>query len=341
MTSELPANHLIFGQSEAMQQVQEKVMRAAGAGVDAPVLIHGESGTGKEILARLIHKLSLQVDKPFVKVHCPAIPPALLETELFGYEKGAFTGADRSKPGRIEQADGGTLFLDEIAELTPSLQAKLLHILQESEVCRVGGQDSRQVKVRIICATNRDLEREISEGRFREDLYYRINVVNIEVPALRDRRIDMPILVGHFLDKFRAKYNRAAPALSEHSMELLAAHHWPGNIRELENIINRYVILNSEAFLASEFARRNPSWAPLEARSGEPISLKKISRAAGLEAQKQVILNILRVTSGNRREAARALNISYRALLYKLKDAGIGRKRAMQSKAAPTMQHVN
>ena len=343
MITPFPSEELIFGKSPAMWEVQQKVIRAAEAKTGAPVLIQGESGTGKEILARLIHRRSPWNSHRFVKVHCPAIPADLLESELFGYEEGAFTGASRSKPGRFEEANGGTLLLDEIAELGPRLQAKLLHVLQDGEVSRIGGQEQLSVKVRILCSTNRNLEQEIAAGRFRQDLYYRINVLNIELPPLKERLVDLPLLAAHFLTVFNDEYHRQTLPLSEGCMDILLAYHWPGNIRELSNLLNRYVILGSESLLIKELLAKNTSYGGADPAQPPQsvVSLKKIAKLAGLEAQKKVILSMLQSKNWNRKEAARALNISYRALLYKLKDAGITRKRKMQLKHLPSMQHVN
>src|SRR5215813_14044522 len=211
---EIPPEAVIFGHSEAMLAVRERLARLASANV--PVLIQGESGTGKDIIARLIHQRSPWKTGPYVKVNCPAIPGTLMESELFGYEKGAFTGAYGLKPGRVELAHRGTLFLDEIGELELSLQAKLLQLLQDGQFCRIGAQEDKKVEVRIICATNRDMEQEIANGTFRQDLFYRINVVNIQVPPLRERSSDIPILVDYFLDIFSKQFNRPCKPLSEH-----------------------------------------------------------------------------------------------------------------------------
>src|SRR5438477_12477076 len=238
---EVPPESVVFGQSEAMQALRSRLDKVAAANV--PVLIQGESGTGKDIIARMIHSLSPWKSGPFVKVNCPAIPGTLLESELFGYEKGAFTGAYGSKPGRVELAHRGTLFLDEISELDPALQSKLLQLLQDGQFCRIGAQEDKKVEVRVVCATNRQLEQEIATGSFRQDLFYRINVVNLQMPPLRERRGEIVELVMYFLDYYNRKYNCRARALSPELMGLLQKYHWPGNIRELENLVKRYVIL--------------------------------------------------------------------------------------------------
>src|SRR5262249_49165669 len=213
---DVPPEDIIFGHSETMQAVRSRLAKVAAANV--PVLIHGESGTGKDIIARMIHGLSPWKSGPFVKVNCPAIPGTLLESELFGYEKGAFTGAYGSKPGRVELAHRGTLFLDEISELDPALQSKLLQLLQDGQFCRIGAQEDKKVEVRVVCATNRQLEAEIESGTFRQDLYYRINVVNLHMPALRERRADIADLVNYFLDFYNRKFNCRAKALSPELM---------------------------------------------------------------------------------------------------------------------------
>src|ERR1700693_3506491 len=251
---EVPPDHIIFGHSEAMQAVRSRLGKVAAANV--PVLITGESGTGKDIIARLIHGLSPWKTGPYVKVTCPAIPGTLLESELFGYERGAFTGAFGSKPGRVEMAHRGTLFLDEISALDMSLQSKLLQLLQDGQFCRIGAQEDKKVEVRIVCATNRRLESEIESGAFRQDLYYRINVVNLHMPPLRDRRGDIEDLVTYFLDYYNRKYNCRARPISAELIAVLQKYHWPGNIRELENLVKRYVILGNEEGITSDLVTR-------------------------------------------------------------------------------------
>src|SRR5438477_4924545 len=238
---EMPPEAIIFGRSEAMNAVRDRLLKLAGANV--PVLIQGESGTGKDIIARMIHAASPWRSGPWVKVNCPAIPGTLLESELFGYEKGAFTGAYGMKPGRVEMAHRGTLFLDEISALDLGLQSKLLQLLQDGQFCRIGAQEDKKVEVRVVCATNRQLEVEVESGTFRQDLFYRINVVNLHLPPLRERRGDIEDLVAYFLEYYNRKYNCRARALSPELMVVLQKYHWPGNIRELENLVKRYVIL--------------------------------------------------------------------------------------------------
>ena len=242
-----------------MQSLRDRMDKVASANV--PVLIQGESGTGKDIIARMIHGLSPWRTGPFVKVNCPAIPGTLLESELFGYEKGAFTGAYGSKPGRVELAHRGTLFLDEISELDLGLQSKLLQLLQDGQFCRIGAQEDKKVEVRVVCATNRVLEAEIESGTFRQDLFYRINVVNLQMPPLRERKGDIPDLVTYFLEYYNRKYNCRARTLSGDLMSSLQKHHWPGNIRELENLIKRYVILGNEEVISSDLVAHQQEYS--------------------------------------------------------------------------------
>src|ERR1700747_832274 len=318
---EMPPDAIIFGRTEGMNAVRDRLTKLAGANV--PVLIQGESGTGKDIIARMIHAASPWRTGPWVKVNCPAIPGTLLESELFGYEKGAFTGAYGMKPGRVELAHRGTLFLDEISELDLGLQSKLLQLLQDGQFCRIGAQEDKKVEVRVVCATNRILENEIENGTFRQDLFYRINVVNLALPPLRERRGDIEDLVNYFLDYYNRKYNCRAKALSSELMTVLQKYHWPGNIRELENQIKRYVILGSEEVISSDLATHQADYFNAEINFDGPISLKKLTRQATRELERKVILKVLQANHWNRKQAARALGISYRALLYKIRDAGL------------------
>jgi two-component system, NtrC family, response regulator AtoC len=331
---EIPPDAIIFGRTETMQAVRERLTKLAGANV--PVLIQGESGTGKDIIARMIHAASPWRTGPWVKVNCPAIPGTLLESELFGYEKGAFTGAYGVKPGRVEMAHRGTLFLDEISELDMSLQSKLLQLLQDGQFCRIGAQEDKKVEVRVVCATNRKLEQEIENGTFRSDLFYRINVVNLYLPPLRDRAADVPDLVNYFLEYYNRKYNCRAKALSNEMMSVLRKYHWPGNIRELENLVKRYVILGSEDVISADLTPRNPDFFNTDIPVDGQISLKKLTRQAVRELERKVILKVLQNHHWNRKQAARALCISYRALLYKIRDAGLPSNRVARQQAAET-----
>ncbi len=329
---EMPPDAIVFGRTEAMQAVRDRLTKLASANV--PVLIQGESGTGKDIIARMIHTASPWRTGPWVKVNCPAIPGTLLESELFGYEKGAFTGAYGMKPGRVEMAHRGTLFLDEISELDMSLQSKLLQLLQDGQFCRIGAQEDKKVEVRVVCATNRKLEQEIENGTFRSDLFYRINVVNLHLPPLRERASDIPDLVAYFLEYHNRKYNCRARALSNELMSELRKYHWPGNIRELENLIKRYVILGNEEVISSDLAPRATDLFNTEIPVDGQISLKKLTRQVVRELERKVILKVLQNCHWNRKQAARALSISYRALLYKIRDAGLPSNRTVKRREA-------
>jgi two-component system response regulator AtoC len=330
---EIPPEAVVFGRSEAMQNLRERLDKVASANV--PVLIQGESGTGKDIIARMIHGFSPWKTGPFVKVNCPAIPGTLLESELFGYEKGAFTGAYGTKPGRVEMAHRGTLFLDEISELDLGLQSKLLQLLQDGQFCRIGAQEDKKVEVRVVCATNRKLEVEIESGTFRQDLFYRINVVNLHMPPLRERRGDIEDLVNYFLEYNNRKYNCRARALSTDLMAALQKYHWPGNIRELENLVKRYVILGNEDVITSDLVNRDQEYFNPDINLDGPICLKKLTRQATRELERKVILKVLQAHHWNRKQAARALSISYRALLYKIRDAGLPPNRSSRRRPEP------
>src|ERR1700733_10132395 len=334
---EIPPDNIIFGHSEVMQAVRSRLSKVAAANV--PVLITGESGTGKDIIARLIHSLSPWKVGPYVKVNCPAIPGTLLESELFGYEKGAFTGAVGSKPGRVEMAHRGTLFLDEISELDPTLQSKLLQLLQDGQFCRIGAQEDKKVEVRVVCATNRKLEEEIANGTFQADLFYRINVVNLHMPPLRERVSDLSDLIAYFLDRYNRKFNSRAKPLSTELMNSLRKYHWPGNVRELENLIKRYVILGTEEAISGDLRPHQPDFFNADIAVDGPISLKKITRQAVHELERKIILKVLQHHHWNRKQAARALNISYRALLYKIRDAGLPSNRGPRRPQPDDVNH--
>src|SRR5437660_158068 len=326
---EIPAESIVFGHSDAMQALRARMDKVASANV--PVLIQGESGTGKDIIARMIHGRSPWKTGPYVKVNCPAIPGTLLESELFGYEKGAFTGAYGMKPGRVELAHRGTLFLDEIAELDPAIQAKLLQLLQDGQFCRIGAQGERQVEVRVVCATNRQLQQAIKSGTFRQDLFYRINVVTIELPPLQERSGDIPMLLNYFLEKYSKQYNSPVRTLSDGLWEVLREYRWPGNIRELENLAKRYVILGPEEAIGHILKDADQDDPALEGSEIPPkggIQLKKLTRQAVKQLERKIILIMLEVNARNRKASAHALRISSPTLLYKMKEAGLSPKMA-------------
>ena len=358
-----PNSHpMVFGDSLEMREVKELIERVAAT--DVGVLIRGESGTGKELVARALYASSVRRDKPFVKVNCAALPTELLESELFGFERGAFTGAIQQKPGKFEFANKGTIFLDEIGDMSYPLQAKLLQVLQDREFTRLGGKQDIRVDVRVISATNKDLPKACAEGHFRDDLYFRLNVVSINLPPLRERRDEIPVLTEYFLRKYSAEYSRPYSEVSPETMQMFMDYAWPGNIRELQNLVRRIVVLGTESPVRKEIglgfpvaARRAslspsvPAHAvetvavpatppPTSAPSATPTpaaaaaaaaagtddtntSLKDISRIAAREAEKVLILRMLQQTRWNRKETAQILGISYKALLYKIKDAGL------------------
>ena len=315
--------------SPPMRDVLQVIEQAARA--DVTVLVCGETGVGKEVVARAIHAHSPRRRATFVKVNCAAMPRELLESELFGHERGAFTGAHQRKPGRFEVADGGTIFLDEIGELHPALQAKLLHVLQDGEFSRVGGRHNIRVDVRTICASNRDLVREVAAGRFREDLFYRLNVINILVPPLRERREEISGLVEYFIQRYARVFNVPARTLTPETMQAFLTYGWPGNVRELENFIKRMIVLQ-DWNLARTLVTPTPvtpaaaSSEPFAATKG--LSLKEVSRRAVFEAEREVIQHALEQCRWNRVRTAKMLKISYRALLYKIKDMGLKRDSA-------------
>ena len=308
----------IIGKSAPMQDLWEMIVHVAPT--EATVLINGESGTGKELVAAALHHKSLRAKGPLVKVNCAALAETLLESELFGHERGAFTGADRRREGRFVQAQGGTLFLDEIGETSPGMQAKLLRVLQEHELQRVGGQETIKVDVRIFCATNRDLEEEVAANRFREDLYYRLNVVELWVPPLRERQGDIPLLANYFFRSFADKNGRQVSGITPECMDVLNRYPWPGNVRELEHSIERGVILMRGDYLdIRALPQAIQRWAGIHAAKEveeEPSTLK--------EAEKMLILKTLEETANNRSEAARRLQITRKTLLNKIKGYNIG-----------------
>jgi two-component system, NtrC family, response regulator AtoC len=320
----LPPEEIIFGRSAVMIPIRQRVQKILRTNV--PILIHGANGTGKGLLAQYIHSRSTFSSGAFVKVNCAAIPSNLLESELFGYEKGAFTDAHTSKPGYVEMADRGTLFLDEIADLSLNLQAKILQLLQDGQFSRIGDKQERQADIHVICATNRNLQAEIDSGRFRPDLFYRINVISFRMPSLRERSEDIEPLIDYFLTQLNKRFERSTPPLPGEVVESLAGREWRGNIRELENLIARYAILGTLDAVAPEPVPRHLTVSPVKAAADGTIPLKRIAKQAIREMEGNLILNALREHKWNRRKAAEALNISYRALIYKIREAGLSPK---------------
>ena len=335
-----------------MREVSELIKRVADT--DVTVLVRGESGTGKELVARAIHAESPRHDRAFVKVNCAALPSELLESELFGFERGAFTGAIQHKPGKFEFANHGTMFLDEISEMQPPLQSKLLQVLQDGEFARLGSREDVRVDVRVVAATNRNLEQAVADGQLREDLFFRLNVVCIALPPLRQRRDEIPALTELFLRQYAEHYNRPTIPLAADTLRLFNEHDWPGNVRELENLVKRMVILGTDEPIRKELAnaiagrtRQSgpipalqvpaapaspplPAAPPVTHANGSEVeaavrpltgSLKDIARQAAREAEREMIFRTLQQTRWNRREAAQLLGISYKALLYKIKEA--------------------
>ena len=330
----IPPDSVLFGKSAVMVELRKRTLRICS--VNIPVLLTGEGGTGKEALARWIHAHSRETGE-FVKVNCAAIPSALLESELFGYERAAFTGATCSKPGRVELANHGTLFLDEIADLDLHLQSKLLHFVQDGTFCRIGDDIERKIEVRLLCATNKDLQQETSAGRFRQDLFYRIHVFRLTLPPLRDRREDIPMLAEYFRHHFEAQFGIARERFSQKILDYLQNLPWPGNIRELSNVVARYVLIGPDGMIQPE---RNPKphrpWIAID-HHGSPVTLKRVAKDAIKELERNVILEALRANGWNRKKTAQELKISYRALIYKIQEAGlISRQRAATRESQPS-----
>jgi len=349
---------LFWGDNPEMQTIAQVIEQVSDS--DVTVLIRGESGVGKELVARAIHQRSSRKDRPFVKVNCAALPAELLESELFGHEKGAFTGAAAVRVGKFEQADGGTIFLDEIGEMKAALQAKLLHVLQDGQFERLGSNKPIVVDVRVVAATNRDLDAMLAKGDFREDLYYRLKVIEVTVPPLRDRRAEIPHLTEFFIDKYARRYKRPMRQLSAELQQLFQSYEWPGNIRELENMVKRIVILQDEQLVIREMtrtARPVAAYASVAAGSpgsaiataDEPVDLEggvgdrqdvdsapqemparsrlaDVAKAAAMTAERTIIEETLRTVHWNRRRAAEQLGVSYKTLLNKIKECGITRQ---------------
>jgi two-component system response regulator AtoC len=314
--------------SPRMKDVRDTITGAAV--IDVTVLITGETGTGKELVARAVHYLGGRRHGPLVKVNCAAVARELLESELFGHERGAFTSAHQLKIGKFETANHGTIFLDEVGDLHPAVQAKLLHILEDGQFSRVGGRSNIEVDVRVVAATNQDLEASVAAGRFREDLFYRLNVIRIIVPPLRQRAEEIPVLANYFVDRYARLFGREGFMLPLETMERLKQHSFPGNVRELENMIKRMVVLNdldlTRVPLVGVTASDNDQ-RPARRTVIAAGSLRAISRKAAQAAEQSAILKALEETQWNRLRAAKLLNISYRSLLYKIKEAGLDGKR--------------
>jgi two-component system, NtrC family, response regulator AtoC len=318
----------LFFLAASPEMKQLRVQSSIIAKVDVPILLLGESGVGKEIFARLIHKLSLRSDKPFLKVNCAALPENLLESELFGYEAGAFTGATRTKPGKFELANHGTIFLDELGEMTPVLQAKLLHVLQDGQFSRLGGRTNITADVRVLAATNIDIEKAIVQKTFREDLYYRLNAFTMNIPPLRQRREEIPALLKHFMARFSRKYSQKALPYSNDLIAACLSYHWPGNLRELGNFVKRYLVLQDEQLAISELESKSRAAisSGKVSQKATPLSeqgLKSLVRSSRDEIEVKAIEEALTATNWNRKKAAGRLNISYKALRNKIKQYGI------------------
>ncbi|HUN62512.1 MAG TPA: sigma-54 dependent transcriptional regulator [Candidatus Sulfotelmatobacter sp.] len=332
----IPPDGVLFGKSPAMAELRNRAQRICSANI--PVLLTGEGGTGKEALARWFHAHSRHAGGEFVKVNCAAIPGALLESELFGYERGAFTGATYSKPGRVELADHGTLFLDEIADLDLHLQSKLLHFLQDSTFSRIGDNTERKIEVRLLCATNKDLQTETAEGRFRQDLFYRIHVFRLALPTLRDRREDIPMLAEYFRQHFESQFGIAREPFSQEMLDYLQNLKWPGNIRELSNVVARYVLIGPDGMIESESNPKHHRARVAIDQDGSRVTLKRVAKDAIKELERSVILETLRANQWNRRKTAQELKISYRALIYKIQDAGLISRRSAAARSTQPPQ---
>ena len=317
-------DNLILGQSKRIVEVKKIIRRVAEP--EVTVLLRGESGTGKELAAQALCRCSKRKNKPFVKVLCAAIPEGLLESELFGHEKGAFTGAHRNKPGKFEFANGGTIFLDEIGDMPQSLQVKLLQVLQDGEFSKIGGKEVK-VDVRIITATNKNLERAVAAGTYREDLFYRLNVVSITMPSLRERKADIPMLADHFLRKYCQIYNKDFRPLSQETLDQFMAYNWPGNVRELENVVKRVIVLGSERIdfgshsVESNIAKPLPVDKAKEVSDTKfkPCKLRELAQEAVRKTEEEAIRKALIVCKWNKRKAAEFLSISYKTLFYKIR----------------------
>jgi two-component system, NtrC family, response regulator AtoC len=317
-SDDLPPTDVIFGKSLLMATVRTIVEKVACTTL--PILLQGESGTGKDIIARLLHMRSKRANRPLVKVSCPAIPDSLIESELFGYERGAFTGAFVSKPGQVERAHMGTLFLDEVGCLCPTVQTKLLQLLQDGTFTRLGAQEALRINTRLICATNENLLQQTENGRFRRDIFFRINAITLELPPLRQRIVDLATLVDYFLELYSRAFNVDPKPMPGEIMRRMQQYHWPGNIRELQNLIRGYVLVNQEEWVYLQMARSKPAGDGSELDLSQPVSLKAITKDAMHRLEHQIIWKVLEMHGWNRMKTAHWLKISYRSLMYKLKD---------------------
>jgi len=328
--------------SPQMVKIRQQILQIAP--VDVPVFICGESGVGKEVVSRMIHLRSKRRNQPFVKVNCAALPGELLESELFGFEQGAFTGAVRAKPGKFELANKGTIFLDEIAEMSVHLQAKLLHVLQDHQYSRLGGRHLVETDVRVLAATNVDVHEAMKSGRFREDLYYRLNVLSINVPPLRERTSEIPLLFRHFLEKYSEKFGKSPQGPSKHLLDAAMNYPWPGNLRELENFVKRYVILEDDEGSLRELVEMSATRQRTVPREETPVpreqGLKALVRGLKDEAEMEAIADALEKTRWCRKDAAKMLGISYKALLYKMRQFNLDTPRSRRSKTSDEPQPV-
>lgn len=321
---DLGSGHVFLAASQAMKQLYQKVLTLAE--VEVPILLLGESGTGKEVIARLIHASSPRKHRPMMRINCAALPADLLESELFGYEAGAFTGAVKAKPGKFELCDGGTLFLDEIGEMSAALQAKLLHVLQDGEYSRLGGRTARHANVRIIAATNIDMEKSIQERTFREDLYYRLSAFVLNLPPLRERKEELGMLIDHFRQSFALQLHMPAFDFDEEILAAAYAYHWPGNMRELMNFIQRTTVFRDREVALSELQtatshRPKPVTAPAPSEPAEELAdMKSSTYQARMQVEKDLIVKTLNSTGWNRKHAADRLKVSYKTLLCKIRE---------------------
>ncbi len=330
LVGELPSSSdwspALFGRTSSPAMLQLEAMVKKIADTDATVLLRGESGVGKGVIASSLHGHSSRSECPLIRINCAALPSELLESELFGFERGAFTGAQQAKPGKFESANGGSILLDEIGELPMPMQAKLLHVLEDNQFSRLGASQDTRVDVRVLALTNRDLESAVQAGKFRKDLYYRLKVVTLVIPPLRERIEEIPWLVERFIEKFSQQYTRPKIQISPKNLTLLQSYTWPGNVRELENIIKRAVILQDSSVFEQELElNEKTSHSPNHALQLCGVGLKEVSRQAKRDAERELILKTLNHTHWNRTLTAQILQISYKTLLYKMQDAGLSR----------------